>query len=675
MIKYIPAKFPFTNISARFAVKLIIALITTLLINCDSWGQNKNLSEIIPDIAEQLAEDEPDPSAAELFVERLQELSEKPVKINTAEESEISRLCFLSDFQVKAIIDHIKKSGNIVSVYELASIPGFDRQTVEMMIPFVSLTPEENDPPGKFKIRSSLITNMITKPGDIDTSLLGSSLKILSKYRTNAGPFSAGIMIEKDPGETFLSGSPPIPDFFSSHLCWSGKGFVRKILLGDYSARFGQGTNINTYMRTSLTLTASGYMSGHDEIKPYTSSDENNFLRGAAAVFSIKNLDLSLFCSRNKLDATVNPLPDSAKMYVSSFYKSGLHNTESLMLKKDAVSETLFGFNINCNFSSIRLGVTWSESRFSIPLNLKGGGPEGIKGFEGTKNGICSVYYNSLIRRILFYGEFSSDYSYKIAMVEGVTLRPSDRLSINFLYRNYLPGFTSLHGRGPGNGSSTGNECGILGNFTFEAARNFFISAGCDIAWFPWLKYNTSYPSMSRKQEIRFKYNPGENLIIEASYNYRFSMTDLNNEQGTPGIKELTSRTLKGIIRYSHAGRTTLTIRADYKVADEISSKGMLLLQDISHRFRRLPLTIWLRYSIFNTDDWYSRIYAYENDLLYSFSIPALAGRGSRTYLMAEWEIGDYAELRIKYGITSHIAEGYSTEETDELKVQFRIWF
>jgi len=659
---------------ASFAVNKIFILIILFLISYKVFCQNDELSEIITEIAEQLAADESDPDAAEMFIEQLHELSENPVNINSGAESEISRLFFLSDFQIRSIIDHIKRSGAIVSVYEIASIPGFDRQATEIMMPFISLKYNDNDLPKKLYPKNTLITNYIIKPGESDTSSSGPLWKTLLKYKVTARSFSGGLTVEKDAGEKFFSGSPPLPDFLSSYFSWAGKGMIRQLILGDYSARFGQGTHINTRMRTGLSLTSAGYMTGRDEIRPYTSSDENNFFRGVAAEFSIKNLGVSLFLSRNKIDATVSSSADSAGLYVSNLYKAGLHNTVSLIQKKDAVSETFYGININYNIPSVRFGLTWSESRFSLPVNLTSG-PEDLYGFEGKTNRVFSAYYKSLIKRILLFGEVSADDSQDFAMVQGVALRPSDRLSINFLYRNYAPGFAAFHSRGPGSSSSTGNEYGLLGNFTFEAAKHLFISAGCDIARFPWLKYRTSYPSMARKQEIKLKYIPAESISIEASYNYRYSMCDENDEPGIPGIEELTVRTLRTIVRYSPAGNLALTTRIDYKTADESGSKGMLMLQDLKYRFRQAPVTIWLRYCIFSTDDWNSRLYAYENDLLYSFSIPALSGKGSRTYLMAQWEIADIAELRIKYGLTTLCEDGTSPVEKDELRMQFRIWF
>ena len=80
----------------------------------------------------------------------------------------------------------------------------------------------------------------------------------------------------------------------------------------------------------------------------------------------------------------------------------------------------------------------------------------------------------------------------------------------------------------------------------------------------------------------------------------------------------------------------------------------MLLLQDISYRFGKIPLSVWFRYCIFKTDSWYSRLYVYENDLLNSFSIPALSGEGSRSYINGCMESEKFIDLRIKYGITEY---------------------
>lgn len=170
------------------------------------------------------------------------------------------------------------------------------------------------------------------------------------------------------------------------------------------------------------------------------------------------------------------------------------------------------------------------------------------------------------------------------------------------------------------------------------------------------------------------KYFPLENLTFDLSYNFRYSMLDNHYENGIAHVEEVKTRTVKGQAKFT-LNNITFALRADYKVADPSESKGMLLLHDIIYRFRQVPVTLWFRYCIFNTDNWDSRLYTYENDLLYSFSIPALSGEGSRSYIMAKWEIGKIAELRFKYGLTSCLSSTGENEEKDEIKLQFRVWF
>jgi hypothetical protein len=639
-----------------------------------SFSQDAKLSEVIITIAEEMAADNSDPDAVNIYIEKLQELAENPVKINSSGEEEISRLFFLSDFQIKALVDYAHSSGKILSVYEIANIPGYNKETAFMMIPFISLEDKLKMNSDSVKRMNTFLTNISDKPGMSDTSSIGSPIKMLTKYKFSAGGFTVGFTVEKDQGEKFLSGNPPLPDFLSAYIAYNGSRLIRRMIVGDYSARFGQGTNINTGIRTGLSLSAPGYMSARNEIKQYTSTDENNFFRGIAAEFAINNFGVSLFYSKNFSDATLGSSSGSSNDYVENFYTSGLHTSSSQLMKKDAIADLTCGINLSYNFNNLRCGVTWSEDRLSLPVKTSAGIPEKVFDFTGNRNTLYTFYYNTLIKRILLFGEFSTNDTFKKAFVQGLSFRPSDRLNINLLYRKYDPGYITMHGKGPGSSSLTGNEQGIVGNFTFEAAKHFFISGGCNIQNFPWLKYRNSSPSRGIKKEIAARFLPTEKIVIEALFNNRVSTFD-SETTGIPKQMEITTRDVRGSIRYTLNDNLTLGTRLDYKLVSPSGSKGIMMLQDINYRFRQIPLTLWFRYCLFNTDDWDSRIYAYENDLLYSFSIPALSGEGSRSYIMVKWELSDFADIRFKYSITSLSGNGNIIEEQDEIKFQVRIMF
>ena len=652
-----------------------LMIVSLFLVTAKCFCQEINVSDIIISIAEELASNEEDPEAVSTFIDRLQELAEDPVKINSPDKEEISKLFFLSDFQVKALTDYVHTTGQIVSVYELADIPGFDKETAEMIIPFISIENKIIINSDSVRWKNSLISNFSFRTGANDASSLGSDWKILTKYKFTSGGFSGGFTVEKDPGEKLFSGKPPLPDFLSAHLAFNGSGLVRSIIIGDYSVRFGQGSNINTGTSRGISLTSPGYMSASDEIKPYSSTEENRFFRGIAAVFSIKNLELSSFLSKNYSDATIVSSGSSGNDYIENFYLAGVHNTPSLLKKKDAVSVLAYGILLSYNFNNIKVGLAWSENRFSLPIDLTGSDPEKVYNFKGDHNNLYSLYYNTFIKKILFYGELSVNENKKYAVIQGISLRPSDRLTLNFMFRNFNAGFTTFFGQGAGSGSNTSNEMGILGNFTFEAAKHLFLSGGCDVEHFPWLKYRCSAPSEAVRQEIKASFLPSEKLTIDASYRYRLTESDSAAVQSIPYQKKVITKTIKSSVRYSVNDNLTLGTRIDFSFVNPYASHGVMLFQEISYKFRKIPVTLWARYCLFKTDDWNSRMYTYENDLLYSYSIPALYGEGSRSYLMAKWDIGKFAELRIKYGITSSVPAGKSFENTEEIKIQFRIWF
>lgn len=76
------------------------------------------------------------------------------------------------------------------------------------------------------------------------------------------------------------------------------------------------------------------------------------------------------------------------------------------------------------------------------------------------------------------------------------------------------------------------------------------------------------------------------------------------------------------------------------------------MYHEMTYNFTTLPLRISARYVIFNVDSWDARIYTYEKDVLYAFSVPAFSGIGSRYYLVAKWQITPNAILYAKWSQT-----------------------
>ena len=82
----------------------------------------------------------------------------------------------------------------------------------------------------------------------------------------------------------------------------------------------------------------------------------------------------------------------------------------------------------------------------------------------------------------------------------------------------------------------------------------------------------------------------------------------------------------------------------------------------------------------FETDDYNSRIYAYENDVLYSFSIPAFSDKGIRYYFNLNYDPGKKLSIWLRWAQTiyrNRITVGSGLDEIQgnkktELKLQVR---
>ena len=97
-------------------------------------------------------------------------------------------------------------------------------------------------------------------------------------------------------------------------------------------------------------------------------------------------------------------------------------------------------------------------------------------------------------------------------------------------------------------------------------------------------------------------------------------------------------------------GEWSLRTTADYNLSPITNNQsplpyGVSLAQDIAYTFSHLPLALRLRTQFFDARNWDNRIYLYEHDVLYAFSIPASYGLGGRAYLCLKWQAHPHIAL------------------------------
>jgi hypothetical protein len=84
---------------------------------------------------------------------------------------------------------------------------------------------------------------------------------------------------------------------------------------------------------------------------------------------------------------------------------------------------------------------------------------------------------------------------------------------------------------------------------------------------------------------------------------------------------------------------------ATFKTGTLGTDFGYLAYQDVGYKFTKIPLSISARFAVFNTDSYDARLYAFESDVLYAYSIPAYYYQGTRAYLLINYEISRNLEF------------------------------
>ena len=190
------------------------------------FGQDNN--QLLEEIAEQIAEDNDEGlDYAELY-EALYYFSENPINLNKTTKEELRELYFLNSYQIDKLLVHIERNGKLLSYLELQTIAGFDVQTIQNLLPFISIKSSVTTQQLLANINQYVIVRdqfyLQEQRGyipdeDENIHYFGNAHRTYFKYRLKNTFLQAGITAEKDAGENFLGVNQPYGFDFYSALC------------------------------------------------------------------------------------------------------------------------------------------------------------------------------------------------------------------------------------------------------------------------------------------------------------------------------------------------------------------------------------------------------------------------------------------------------------------------
>jgi predicted porin len=163
-----------------------------------------------------------------------------------------------------------------------------------------------------------------------------------------------------------------------------------------------------------------------------------------------------------------------------------------------------------------------------------------------------------------------------------------------------------------------------------------------DFYRFPFLKFRTDAPGRGEDYLLQLTYKP--NTIVELYLRYRNEQKQINESNVSSVTNYLVYNTRENIrlhLTYKISPQFTLKSRAEtvhFNKKEGNKSEGFLTYLEGSYK-PNMNISANLRLQYFETDDYNSRIYAYENDVLYSFSIPPFFDKGVRYYLNINYDV------------------------------------
>ncbi len=600
------------------------------------------------------------------YVQQMQEYIKHPINLNTADIAELRELRILTDLQIQNFISYRKLLGKLISVYELQAVPTWDVLTIKKILLFISVN-NSATLTGEFGkrfrngdhtllIRSSRVIEAAEgyKPAATGTAYSGGRNKLFTRYRYNyKNLLQYGIAADKDAGEQFFKGKQRYGfDFYSFHLFARKIGHIQSLAIGDFTVNLGQGLIQWQSLAFRKSVDVINIKRQAAVLRPYNSAGEYNFHRGAGITVKKDKIEATAFASYRKLSANFVADTINNEDFISSFLTSGFHRTASELDDRNRLRQIAFGGNIKYNASNWHLGINAIHYNFSLPVQ-KRQEPYNLYAISGKSWSNYSIDYSYTYRNLHFFGEAAADKNFNTALVNGLLISADSKVDISFFQRSISAKYQSINGNAFTENTFPTNEKGIYAGISIRPAAAWRVDAYADFFSFPWLKFLADAPGSGNDFLTQLTYTP--NKQVEIYTRYRSESKQVNQADNTTATNFLAVKprqSWRTQLSYKINPAVTLRNRMELMWYDKNGinkADGFLSYFDIHYKPVLKPFSGNLRLQYFETDDFNSRVYAYENDVLYNFAIPVFFDKGYRYYINLNYDLGKRVAFWVKW--------------------------
>lgn len=590
-------------------------------------------------LEESLTEEVEEPGNDD-YLQELDHYKRHPLNINTAEKDDLRALTILNEWQIENLIVYRKLLGRLISLYELQAVPGWDLGTIRKLWPYLSV--EDTDSLSDIltqrlnKGETSVlfrVSQVLEKAAGFKKNLtgnyyLGSPQQFFFRYSYKyKNLLQYGITAQKDAGEPFfnrkLKGGF---DFYSFHALIRKLGIIETLAVGDFTVNLGQGLIHWQSMAFKMGTSVLNIKRESPVLKPYSSAGEYNFHRGIGITLHKGKWEGTGFVSIRKLSSTIA----DGDEYFTSLQTSGYHRTEGELEDRNNIGQVATGGNIRFTDERFRVGVNGIFHRFALPLK-KQDDPYNLFALSGKEWYNGSIDYAYTGKNFHVFGELAIDRKQHAAWLNGIVISVDRRVDIALLQRTIAKEYQTVNGNAFTENTLPSNENGLYAGISIHPSPKWLLNTWMDVYQFPWLRFGVDYPSNGSNYRLQISYVPDKKTELYIIYRNR--------------REEMVKQTLRLNTSISLSELFTLRNRYELTWIESARSKreeGFLFYLDMICKPMLKSFSIIARWLYFETSSYASRIYAYENDVLFSYSVPAFSGRGNHYGIMLNYKISKW---------------------------------
>lgn len=593
---------------------------------------NMSIDDIVLDIYNAVTE------LGEIDYEQLQSdlytLHESPIDLNHTSEEELSQLHFLSPRQIDDILLYADKHP-FESLYELRMIQSLADYEIRDLLPFVKITPHPltSNPLNPKEVFAEAHHELLARVDarNIEAFEGTDPMYVQTRYRFDyQRRVIFGLQLRRPAGGDAQSLQ------YGAYLQLRDIGHLHTLVAGNFQASFGQGLVLAPVFRSGKSAYVTSVGQTTEGLRYYSSVDGAG-LHGAGA---------TLRWEWNK----------STRLDVSALY--------SLQRANDSTWHHLVGANLTVRHKRLQVQLTAIENIWSDSIHPYRNAAYNQHYFRGYNQAVlgASARYNHGWFDV--FGEVATAQNndqlpisnnqssitkshWGFGTIVGSRFYPIDGISLIALYRYYSPYFDNALGYAFSETSRLGDENGGYLGFEISCLKNWRFWGYGDLFYFSGPKYGIpSSPSLGYDALFEMQYHSPITNQQSSITNHQWQLAFRARAKKKGANSTYSSRAW---FDYQSGGWSLRTNIDANLVQSPISNNqlpityGVSIFQDIAYDFTPYtihhPLSLRLRLQFFDAQNWDNRIYCYEYDVLYAYSIPAVYGLGGRAFLCLRWQI------------------------------------